>query len=85
MDYTLKFTSKAAAEKALFDVETSMVDGVEQTILRPKYTAIDVIGTIYKPTFEVSGYHVNVRHNETAPELDVFVVKVNSPERVWAD
>ena len=98
MDYLLKFTSKAAAEKVLFTKETVTVDGVAETTLLPKYAAIDVIGTIYKPTgnfttvdevrvpemVAVAGYHANVRHNEEAPELDAFVVAVNTPARVWA-
>jgi hypothetical protein len=99
MDYLLKFTSKAAADKALFTKETVLVDGVAETIMRPKYAAIDVIGTIYKPTgvmlktaggdvpemVAVEGYHSNVRHTDNAPELDAFVVKVNSPSRGWAN
>ena len=99
MDYLLKFTSKAAAEKVLFTKETVTIDGVAETIMHPKYAAIDVIGTIYKPTGvilktpdgdtpemkAVSGYHANVRHTDNAPELDAFVVEVNSPSRVWAN
>ena len=95
VDYYLKFASKAEAEKALFTSETSD----EGTVLRPKYAAVDVIGTIYSPTGvvletpegdmlemkAVSGYHANVRHTEAAPELDDFVVVVNSPSRVWAN
>jgi hypothetical protein len=98
MDYTLKFTSKAEAEKVLFKPETSTVDGVKEITLRPKYAAIDVIGTIYKPTgvmlktaegnipemVAVDGYHANVRHGEEAPELEPYVVIVATPARVWA-
>jgi hypothetical protein len=96
MDYTLKFASQAEAEKALFKPEASIVDGVEETILRSKYAAIDLIGTIYAPTgvmpkddipgmVAVDGYHANVRHSSEAPELDAFVIAVLSPVRVWAD
>jgi hypothetical protein len=95
VDYYLKFASKAEAEKALFTSETSD----EGTVLHPKYAAVDVIGTIYSPTGvvletpegnmpemkAVNGYHANVRHTEAAPELDAFVVVVNSPSRVWAN
>jgi hypothetical protein len=95
VDYYLKFASKTEAEKALFTSETT----TEETVLRPKYAAVDVIGTIYSPTGvvletpegdmlemkAVSGYHANVRHTEAAPELDAFVVVVNSPSRVWAN
>jgi len=98
MDYFLKFTSKTAAENVLFAKDTILVDGVAETALRPKYTAIDVIGTIYKPTGNfttvdevrvpemaaVAGYHANVRHNEEAPELDSYVIQVATPARVWA-
>jgi len=98
MDYLLKFTSKAAAENALFTELTETIDGVIETALRPKYTAVDVIGTIYKATgnfttvnglnipemVAVTGYHANVRHNDEAPELDQYIVEVNTPARVWA-
>ncbi|CAB4160546.1 hypothetical protein UFOVP764_2 [uncultured Caudovirales phage] len=94
VDYYLKFANKTEAEKALFTSETSD----EETFLRPNYDAVDMIGTIYKPTGiilktpegdvpemkAVSGYHANVRHISEAPELDAFVVAVNSPSRVWA-
>jgi hypothetical protein len=64
----------------------------------PKYQAIDVIGTIYKPTGEmitadegevpematVEGWHVNVRHKEEAPELDAYRIFPQSPVRGWA-
>lgn len=97
-DYYLKFTNKAEADNVLFTTETVMVEGVEETIMRPNYTAIDVIGTIYSPTgnsvvvdgntvpemVEVPGYHANVRHAEEALELDAYVVTVKSPVRVWA-
>jgi hypothetical protein len=94
MDYHLKFTSQAAAEKVLFTAETAG----EETFLRPNYAAVDMIGTIYKPTGviletpeggipemkAVSGYHANVRHTAEAPELDKYVVVVNTPSRIWA-
>jgi hypothetical protein len=66
--------------------------------IRPKYTAVDVIGTIYKPTgiinttaegdvpemAPIEGWHVNVRHAGEATELDAFVVQVDNPVRMWA-
>lgn len=93
-DYHLKFTSQAVAEKVLFTSETVG----EETFLRPNYAAVDVIGTIYKPTGvilesldgdtpemeAISGYHANVRHTKEAPELDKYVVVVNTPSRIWA-
>ncbi len=98
MDYLLKFTSKTVADLVLFTKETVTIDGVIETTLHPKYTAVDVIGTIYKPTgtftvvdgvdipemVAVTGYHANVRHGKEAPELDQYVVAVNTPSRVWA-
>jgi hypothetical protein len=94
MDYHLKFTSQAAAETVLFTSETAG----EETVFRPNYAAVDMIGTIYKPTGviletldgdtpemeAISGYHANVRHTEEAPELDKYVVVVNTPSRIWA-
>lgn len=84
-DYFLKFSSQAQADAVLFDGEVG------------KYTAIDVIGTIYKPTGKmlttddgdvsemapVPGWHVNVRHTAEAPELNAYSVAPSSPERVW--
>ena len=84
-DYFLKFPSEAQANAVLFDGEIG------------KYTAIDVIGTIYKPTGKmlstedgqvaentpVDGWHVNVRHKSEAPELAAYAVTPSSPERVW--
>lgn len=98
MDYFLKFTSKKAADAVLFAKDTILVDGVSEVVMRPKYTAIDVIGTIYKPTGNyttvdevrvpdmaaLTGYHANVRHDAEAPELDQYVVVVATPARVWA-
>ena len=87
-DYFLKFSSEGEANAVLFE-------GVER---QNKYTAIDVIGTIYKPTGNtittdddtvpemaaINGWHVNVRNKTEAPELDRFSVVVNTPVRVWA-
>ena len=87
-DYLLKFRSEAEANAVLFE-------GVDR---QNKYTAIDVIGTIYKPTGNtittddvkepemaaIDGWHVNVRSETESPELDQFSVVVNTPVRVWA-
>lgn len=96
-DYCLKFDSKADADEVLFTEETFAEGDVVETIMRPKYDAIDVIGIIYAPTgemvdvdgeevpemVEVTGYHVNVRHTSEAPELEEFVVTPTTPTRVW--
>ena len=97
-DYRLKFPSEAAAQAALFDEETTVTGDVVEIIKKPRYTYIDQIGVIYRPTGNtistdygdmpetapVDGWHVNVRHAEEAPELDEFTVVVNNPVRVWA-
>lgn len=86
IDYYLKFDSAEQAQQVLF---------VDAT---PKYAAVDLIGTIYKPTSTmietefgpqpemqaIQGYHANVRHVDAAPELDIYAVQPSSPIRVWA-
>jgi hypothetical protein len=97
-DYFLKFTDEAEANAALFTEQTNVQDDVVETVLVPKYAAIDVVGTIYKPTGEMiqtdegevpemaplDGWHVNVRHTELAPELDAYKVAPKAPVRGWA-
>lgn len=91
IDYFLRFPDEATATPLLFDV-------VDEDVLRPRYRAVDVIGTIYKPTGEVvdqgdlevpvveaiEGWHVNVRHDEEAPEFEPYIVEPKHPVRVWA-
>lgn len=86
IDYTLRFADADECNAALFDGEM------------PKYAAVDVIGTIWKPTGKmlqtdegevpqmapVPGYHANVRHTAEAPELDVWAVQPKNPVRMWA-
>jgi len=86
-DYTLKFTTEAAANKVLFDGKLSLF---------PEHV-IDIIGTIYKDTgvvathngvdspimAKVTGWHVNMRGPEDAT-LDKYSVTVSTPQRVWA-
>lgn len=88
IDYRLRFSSEEEANAVLFEGEE----------LRANYLAIDVIGTIYKPTGKtlqtefgeipemkpVDGWHVNVRHNIEAPELEQYAVYPENPIRVWA-
>ena len=52
-DYFLKFADEAEANAALFTEQTNVQDDVVETVLVPKYAAVDVIGTIYKPTGNV--------------------------------
>jgi hypothetical protein len=97
-DYFLKFNDEAEANAALFTEQTNVQDDVVETVLVPRYAAIDVIGTIYKPTGEMiqtdegevpemaplEGWHVNVRHTDEAPELEAFRVFPATPSRMWA-
>jgi len=97
-DFMLRFTDPAEADAVLFDEQTNVDGDVVETVKVPKYAAIDVIGTIYKPTGEmittddgeapemapVDGWHVNVRHNAEAPELAAYQVFPQAPVRGWA-
>ena len=97
-DYFLKFNDEAEANAALFTEQTNVQDDVVETVLVPKYAAVDVVGTIYKPTGEMiqtdegevpemaplDGWHVNVRHTDEAPELEAFRVFPATPSRMWA-
>ena len=97
-DFMLRFTDPAEADAVLFDEQTNVQGDVVETVKVPKYAAIDVIGTIYKPTGEmittdegevpemapVEGWHVNVRHNAEAPELAAYQVFPQAPVRGWA-
>jgi hypothetical protein len=97
-DYFLKFADEAEANAALYDEQTNVQGDVVETVLVPKYAAIDVIGTIYKPTGKMlttpegevpemaplEGWHVNVRHTAETPELEAFRVFPATPSRMWA-
>jgi hypothetical protein len=97
-DLHLKFKDKAEADAVLFDEQIYVQDDVVETYKVPKYAAIDIIGTIYKPTGEVlttdegdmlltapvEGWHANVRHTAEMPELHAWVVVPKTPSRVWA-
>ena len=91
-DLMLNFADEGEAISHLYD--TSTTDG--EVTLTQKYTAIDMIGTIYEPAPEplpedyqpvpYPGYHVNVRNIAAMPELDAFIVTPSPtiPLRVWA-
>ena len=99
-DYFLKFNDEAEANAALFTEQTNVQDDVVETVLVPKYAAVDVVGVIYKPTGKtlkakkgeepmpemalLEGWHVNVRHTAEALELDAYKVEVKTPARMWA-
>lgn len=90
-DIFLRFDNEDEARMQLYEEE------VDDT-LTPKYAAIDVIGVIYKPTGNMidtdegevpemaplEGWHVNVRHNAEAPELEQWRVYPETPARMWA-
>jgi len=95
-DLYLKFDSENQANSVLFNTQTFG----NETIKIPKYTAIDVIGIIYKPSgnliqseegefpemIPLEGWHVNVR---VTPEEDVSVlvpyrIEPSTPSRIWA-
>lgn len=86
-DYMLKFVSEQECNQTLFNETTYD----EQTVLVPKYTAVDVIGVIYEnqedpdlPPIPYDGWHANVRNTEEASELEAFRVYPSQPVRVWA-
>ena len=97
-DFFLRFDTEDEANEALFDEQTNVQDDVVETVLVPKYAAVDVIGTIFKPTGKMlktdegevpemaplDGWHVNVRHTAEAPELEAFRVFPKNPQRMWA-
>ena len=97
-DYTLKFADADEADGVLFDEQTTLNGDIVEIVKVPKYSAVDVIGVIYKPTGKMlttdegeveetaplEGWHVNVRHAGVAPELDAYAIKVKNPVRGWA-
>ena len=98
-DLFLKFPDEQTANEVLFDEHVHLGDGdIVETTKVPKYTAVDVVGTIYKPTGKViqtaegevpemkplEGWHINVRHTEEAPELEQYRVEPKAPQRMWA-
>jgi hypothetical protein len=97
-DFFLRFDTEAEANAALFTEQTNVQDDVVETVLVPKYAAVDVVGVIYKPTGKMlttpegevpemaplEGWHVNVRHTAETPELEAPRVFPATPSRMWA-
>ncbi len=97
-DFFLRFDTEAEANAALFTEQTNVDGDIVETVLVPKYAAVDVIGVIYKPTGKMQttdegpmpemapleGWHVNVRHTAETPELEAFRVFPATPSRMWA-
>lgn len=69
----------------VFDSLNKSVDG--QPVKIPKYSAIDIIGIIYKNSLHLECWHVNVR---VTPEEDISKLEAyripepKTPSRVWA-
>lgn len=98
IDFMLRFADAQEADSVLFDEQTVVNDDIVETVKVPRYAAIDVIGTIYKPTGKmittdegevpemvpVEGWHVNVRHTAKAPNLTAYQIFPKSPVRGWA-
>lgn len=98
-DFMLKFDNKTIADSVLFVERETIENGEMVTVQVPKYSGIDVIGVIYKPTgvivqstyapFQqfapIQGWHVNVRNESDAPEIKQYEVNPtpDSPERTW--
>ncbi len=92
-DYMVVFADEEEGYSVLYD---SATDDEGNVTLTPKFTAVDMIGTIYEPApdpvpenykpLPYTGYHANVRNIGPAPELDAFVVSPSpvTPLRVWA-
>jgi|GEM_PF-1815844 len=97
-DFFLRFDTEAEANEVLFDEQTNVQGDTVETVLVPRYAAVDVIGVLYTPTGKtihneelsyaemapLDGWHVNVRHNSEAPELEPFRVYPETPSRMWA-
>ena len=97
-DFFLKFKDADEANAALFTEQTNVDGDVVETVLVPKYAAVDVVGVLYAPTGKtihneelsyaemapLDGWHVNVRHTDEAPELEAFRVFPETPSRTWA-
>lgn len=82
IDLYLKFESESQASSILFDDQ--QVDN--EAIKIPKYSAIDIIGIIYKNSIPLEGWHVNVRvtPEEEVSELEPFIIpEPETPSRVW--
>jgi hypothetical protein len=104
IDYYLKFDSEAEAKAVLYRIEGAVEADPENGVEAQEgyevanYDAIDLIGTIYKPTGKMlqsdegevpemaplDGYHANVRVLKEAPELEAYRVHPVTPVRVWA-
>ena len=103
IDYCLKFDSEAEARAVLYRIEGAVEADPENGVEAQEgyevanYDAIDLIGTIYKPTGKmidsdegsylemapVEGYHANVRMLKEAQELEAYRVHPVTPQRVW--
>lgn len=94
--YYLRFSYQKTLSEVLFE---KLLKPSGEEYLIPKYTSVDVIGRLYKPTGDQTideegvvyptmkmqtGFYANVRHKDPAPELEQYQVFPLTPERVWA-
>lgn len=97
-DLCLKFEDEATSVATLFTHMEYTENDSPKVVQVPKYTVVDVIGIISKPSgktiktpdgevielLPIPGWHVNVRHTAEMPELSKWVVTPKTPERTWA-
>jgi hypothetical protein len=83
IDYNLRFNDEAEATAFLAERTYLAVDVIGQISL-PTGNTIETEQGPMPETAPISGWHVNVRHTEEAPELEPFRVHPQNPVRVWA-
>jgi hypothetical protein len=97
-DFFLKFADEAEANAALFTEQTNVQGDIVETVKVPRYAAVDIVGTIFKPTGKtlktdegevpemapIDGWHANARHTAEASELAPYQVFPATPARMWA-
>ena len=52
-DFFLRFDTEAEANEVLFTEQTFVQGDIVETVKVPRYAAVDIVGTIYKPTGKV--------------------------------
>ena len=77
-DYTLKFTDADEADGVLFDEQTALNDDIVEIVKVPKYSAVDVIGQIYRCVGETTQTDdgVNYYTSEVVESVDGWHVNV---------
>jgi hypothetical protein len=89
-DYFLKFNDADEANEVLFDDERpkyAAIDVIGQIYKATGQTVQTDDGENYYTSDvmeSVPGWHVNVRHNDEALELEQYRVHPATPQRMWA-